>query len=44
VTVIPVVNFVLACMTPFLVCGAWEVVHRLWQRSERRHAQHLTIR
>jgi hypothetical protein len=29
-------------MTPFLVCGAWEVVHRLWQRSEQRHAQHLT--
>lgn len=41
-SVVSGVNFVLACMTPFAVCGLWEVFHRLWQRSERRHSQYVT--
>ncbi|HEX6489485.1 MAG TPA: hypothetical protein VF137_11535 [Candidatus Dormibacteraeota bacterium] len=34
-TVIPGVNFVLACMTPFVVCGAWELLNRAMHHSSR---------
>ena len=39
-SVVSGVNFVLACMTPFAVCGAWELIHRAWLRTHRHAVSH----